>query len=333
MSKKTLQRTAVVIAMIAGSSFGIWQWRQSQVSALPEGIAHGNGRLEARQVDVSTKYAGRVAEILVKEGDMVSIGQVLARMDTTELQAQLMKAIASVAEAEGAIPQTEAMIAQRQSALKLAEYEFTRISQLMQGASASSSEFAQKQSERDSAEATVQEAKARLATAKSSVAVAQASVRLIQTQLDDCVLKSPVHGRVLYRLAEPGEMLVAGGKTLTLVDLSDVYMEIFLPARDAARLSIGSEARLTFDAATTEFAVPAVVSFVSPEAQFTPKQVETLDEREKLMFRVRIRIPSELVQRYIEKVKTGVRGVGYVRTDNAVPWPAFLEKRYLGDSS
>ena len=264
---------------------------------------------------------------------MVSVGQVLARMDTTELQAQLMKGVASVAEAEGAIPEIEAMIAQRQSDLKLAEYEFTRISQLMQSVSASPSEFAQKQSVRDSAEAAVRQAKARLATAKSSVAVAQASVRLIQTQLDDCVLKSPVQGRVLYRLAQPGEMLAAGGKTLTLVDLSDVYMEIFLPARDAARLSIGSEARVTFDAATTEFVVPAVVSFVSPEAQFTPKQVETLDEREKLMFRVRIRIPSELVQRYIEKVKTGVRGVGYVRTDNAVPWPAFLEKRYLGDSS
>jgi len=79
--------------------------------------------------------------------------------------------------------------------------------------------------------------------------------------------------------------------------------------------------------------VPAVVSFVSPEAQFTPKQVETLDEREKLMFRVRISIPTELVQRYIEKVKTGVRGTGYVRTDNSVSWPTFLEKRYLGDSS
>lgn len=329
---KTLLRMTLAIALIAGPAWGVWKWRQGQVSALPAGIAHGNGRLEADQVDVATKYAGRVAEILAREGDMVSAGQVLARMDTTELQAQLAKATASVAEAEGAIPEIEATIAQRQSAFKLAETEFARISQLAKSGSAADIEFAQKQSERDSAQATLQQARARLATAKSSVAVAKASVRLIQTQLDDCVLKSPVQGRVLYRLAQPGEVLGAGGRALTLVNLGEVYMEIFLPGHAAARLTMGSEARITFDGAP-DFAVPAVISFVSPEAQFTPKQVETPDERERLMFRVRIRIPSELVQQHIAKVKTGVRGVGYVRTDNAVPWPDFLEKRYVGDAS
>lgn len=329
---KMLLRTILACALIAGSSVGVWKWHRGQASALPAGIVQGNGRLEADQVDVATRYPGRVAEILVQEGDMVSVGQVLARMDTTELQAQLTKAAASVVEAEGMIPEIEAMIAQRQSAFKLAELDFARISRLAQTGSAADIEFAQKESERDSAEANLRQIQARLATAKSSVAVAKASVRLIQTQIDDCLLKSPVHGRVLYRLAQPGEVLGAGGRALTLVNLSEVYMEIFLPARAAARLTLGAEARITFDGAP-EFAVPAVVSFVSPEAQFTPKQVETPDEREKLMFRVRIRVPSALVQRHMEKVKIGVRGVGYVRTDHAVPWPDFLEKRYVDDAS
>ena len=91
-------------------------------------------------------------------------------------------------------------------------------------------------------------------------------------------------------------------------------------------------ARITVDAASSEYAIPAVVSFVSPEAQFTPKQVETLSEREKLMFRVKIRIPDELVEKHIEKVKTGVRGIGYVRLNDSVAWPESLEKRYPGDS-
>lgn len=329
MAMKTLPRVTFAIALIAGPSWGVWQWHSSQAAALPATIAHGNGRLEADQVNVATKYAGRVAEMLVQEGDLVSVGQVVARIDTTELQAQLAKAAASVVEAEGVIPEIEATIAQRESSLKLAEVEFTRISQLARNGSAADIEFAQKQSERDSAKAVLQQTKARLATAKSTVAVAKASVHLIQTQIDDCMLKSPVRGRVLYRLAQPGEVLGAGESAVILVNLDEVYMEVFLPGREAARLTMGSEARIIFDGAP-EFAVPAVVSFVSPEAQFTPKQVETPDEREKLMFRVRLRIPSDLVQRYIEKVKTGVRGVGYVRTDDAAPWPTFLEKRYDG---
>jgi hypothetical protein len=90
-------------------------------------------------------------------------------------------------------------------------------------------------------------------------------------------------GRILYRLARPGEVLPAGGRVLTLVDLSEVYMEIFLQSAQAAWLPIGAKARLAPVGA--DFAIPATVSFVSPEAQFTPKQVETRSEREKLMFR------------------------------------------------
>jgi HlyD family secretion protein len=77
--------------------------------------------------------------------------------------------------------------------------------------------------------------------------------------------------------------------------------------------------------------IPATVSFVSPEAQFTPKQVETRSEREKLMFRVKVMVPQELVIKHIEKVKTGVRGVAYVRLDDAVSWPVALESRLPGD--
>jgi HlyD family secretion protein len=161
-----------------------------------------------------------------------------------------------------------------------------------------------------------------------SVDSAKAIAAEIQTQIDDCILKSPTMGRVLYRLSEPGEVLGAGGKVLTLVNLADIYMEIFLPSAKAHRVSIGAEARIKLD--ILDVAVPAKVSFVSPEAQFTPKQVETPSERDKLMFRVKVRVPSELVLKYIERVKTGVRGVAYVRlsqmSGEKSEWPEFLRK-------
>ena len=160
----------------------------------------------------------------------------------------------------------------------------------------------------------MQEEEAKLRTIEQEVKVAEANVATIQTRIDDATLKSPVHGRVLYRLAEVGEVLGAGGKALTLVNLNDVYMEIFLPSEQATRLKIGAEGRLTVDYAPGR-AIAGYVSFVSPEAQFTPKQVETRSEREKLMFRVKIRVPEKTVESYIELIKTGVRGVGYVKVD------------------
>ena len=119
-------------------------------------------------------------------------------------------------------------------------------------------------------------------------------------------------------------MLGGGGKVITLLDLSQVYMEMFLPADQAMRAGLGAEARIRLD--SIPYAIPAYVSFVSPEAQFTPKQVETADEREKLMFRVKVRLPEELVKAYIEQVKTGLRGVAYIRLAGAekAPWQVKL---------
>jgi HlyD family secretion protein len=172
----------------------------------------------------------------------------------------------------------------------------------------------------DANAASVRELDAR----KTALETNTANVATIQTRIDDATLKSPVRGRVLYRLVEVGEVLPPGGKALTLVNLEDIYMEIFLPSAQAAGLKNGAEARITLDYAPGK-AAAASVSFVSPEAQFTPKQVETKSERDKLMFRVKIQVPEELVSSYIEHIKTGVRGVGYVKVDPSAVWPDWLQ--------
>src|SRR4029078_3490426 len=115
-----------------------------------------------------------------------------------------------------------------------------------------------------------------------------------------------------------------GGKALTVVNLDDVYMEIFLPSDQAAAVKVGAEGRVTVDYEPKR-AIAGQVSFVSPEAQFTPKQVETKSEREKLMFRVKTQRRRELVGQYTERVKTGVRGVGYVKVKDSAVWPARLQ--------
>nr|UUL70776.1 Efflux RND transporter periplasmic adaptor subunit [Vitiosangium cumulatum] len=312
----------LALAVVAFVGFRYWKTKQS---ALPEGIVSGNGRIEAKLVDAAAKEPLRVKEILVNEGDLVKPDQVLVQLDTTTLEASLKEAQESVAAAQERMAAANASIAKQKAEIELATIEVERSRKLVAEGAGSQRELDVRTSRLATAKASLAEAEAMLKTATQEVEVARANAATIQTRIADATLKSPVIGRVLYRLAEPGEVLAPGGEALTLVNLEDVYMEIFLPANEAARMKVGSEARITVDY-EPDRAIPGYVSFVSPEAQFTPKQVETKSEREKLMFRVKIQVPKELASRYVEQIKTGIRGVGYVKVDPSAAWPPQLQK-------
>ncbi len=323
ISKKSLMWIIPVAAVAVAAFFGYQYWKAKQF-ALPRGIASGNGRIEAKLVDVAAKEPLRVKEILVDEGDLVKPGQVLVRLDTVTLDAELAESKANVAATQERLAIANAAIVRRKSEIELAKIEVERTRRLVEEHAGSQREYDVRRTALQTTTAALAEEEARLQTAKQEVEVAQANVATIQTRIDDATLKSPVLGRVLYRLAEVGEVLAPGGKALTLVNLEDVYMEIFLPSEQAASVKIGAEARITVDYAPGR-AAAGYVSFVSPEAQFTPKQVETRSERDKLMFRVKIQVPKELVVYYIERIKTGVRGVGYVKVDESAVWPNWLQ--------
>jgi HlyD family secretion protein len=315
----------LVLAALAGCGVVGWQAYQARLNALPPGFAEGNGRVESVQVDVTTKEPGRVEKILVREGDMVHAGQVVARMDIVTLNAELARAQATVAAEEAKVHEVEADIAQADGQLKLAEVEFRRESNLLARRATSQEDFDVKQTMVKTRGAALEGEKARLNTARKSVDAAKAEAEKIQSRINDMTLKSTIEGRVLYRLAEEGEVLGSGGKVLTLVNLGDVYMEIYLPAQDAVKTKIGADARIVLDVAP-EYAARAKVTFVAPEAQFTPKQVETRSERDKLMFRIKLSVPPERVLPIIERIKTGIRGVGYVRLDDSAAWPERLDR-------
>lgn len=321
MSKKIIALAILLIA-VAGGYYGYQAWKATQF-VLPEGIAAGNGRVEAKQVDIAARESLRVKEILAKEGDLVEKGQILVRMDTSTLESQLNEAKASFAASEEKVAAANSAMVRQKSLAANAKIEENRLAELLKTQSTSEAEYERARTAAEASAAAVSEAAATLRSAEQQVNVAQANIETIQTRIDDATLKAPMRGRVLYKLAENGEVLGAGAKALTLVNLEDVYMEIFLPGPIAGKLKVGSEARLTADH-TPDRCVAGVVSFVSPEAQFTPKQVETKSERDKLMFRVKIQVPEEMINAYIERVKTGVRGVGYVRYDDKAQWPGFL---------
>ncbi|MFN9371105.1 MAG: HlyD family secretion protein [Planctomycetaceae bacterium] len=317
----------LLVGAVAFLGWAAWQRQERAKIKLPPGIVGGNGRIEAVQVDIATKYSGRIDQVTAKEGKLVTPDEVLCVMDSTEMQADLQKSKAQQLKAAEDVARAAAEVVQKEAAYTLQEKSFARAESLKRSKAIADQDYDEARARRDSSQAAVNVAKAALRSAEQAHLAAEAEVKRQTAQITDMTLKSPVRGRVLYRLAEPGMVLGSGGKVLTVLDLSDIYMEIFLPSQEAGKLRLGSEARFVLDVAP-DYAGRARVSFISPEAQFTPKQVETRSERDKLMFRVKLQLPAEAIIPHIDRVKTGLRGVGYVRLDESVEWPAFLQRRF-----
>ncbi|MCC6779063.1 MAG: HlyD family efflux transporter periplasmic adaptor subunit [Hyphomicrobiales bacterium] len=316
---------AVLAVLLLGGG-GYLYWNGRQAARLPAGLASANGRIEVERVDIAAKLPGRVAEVRVKEGDPVEKDMIIAALDTTELRAQLAAAKASVERAVASIGRAEAEIAIREAELHLSEVEMHRAAELEQRSAGTRAELERRTAQQRVAAAQVLGARAALADARAGKQLAEAQVDQIQALLLDTVLRTPVSGRVEYKLVQPGEVVAAGGRLVTILDLTDVFMTIFLPTSDVGRVALGSEARVVLDAAP-DYVFPARVSFVAAEAQFTPKAVETANEREKLMYRVKLAIDPQLLQTYRDYVKAGMTANGYVQISSGATWPDRLAIR------
>jgi HlyD family secretion protein len=329
-------------------------WQTSRTSGYGPAFVSGNGRIEATEIDVATKYAGRIKDITVNEGDFVQAGQPLVYMQIDVLQAQRDEALAQLEQARYAVASAQAQVAaresdhaaslasvtQRETELALSRQRLERSERLApQGATPRQTLDEDRAAVRGAqavlraahaqvaaADAAIQAARAQVVGAESAVKAAQATVARIQADIDDSVLVSPRAGRVQFRVAQPGEVVSAGGKIVNVVDLTDVYMTFFLPETVAGRVELGAPARIILDAAPN-YVVPARISFVASTAQFTPKTVETATERQKLMFRVKAQLDPALLRKHLTQVKTGLPGVAWVRIDDKQPWPGPLQER------
>jgi len=309
--------SSLMVLLMAAGGFGYWK---SMHDRLPEGLYVGNGRLEATEVQIASKTPGRLAEVLVDEGDKVTKGQLLARMDTRTLEAQRNQAEAEVLRARENLSAAQANVQLRQSEQLLAQQELKRSQELIKHGFVSGQILDQQQARLDTGVAAVAASRAQVSAVGATIGAAQAQVAMLTSEIDDASLRAPIDGVVQLRMAEPGEVLGAGGRVLLLIDPSDQYMNLYLPASVTGRLAVGDDARILLDA-LPDRPLPAKINFVAAKSQFTPKEVETRDERQKLVFRVKLRLtdPGALPQ-----AKPGMPGAGYVRTA-PIDWPAKLQ--------
>ncbi len=346
--KKNWVVTTIVVAV---GVIAVVLWFKLKPSGPRAGFVSGNGRVEATEIDIATKLAGRVQSIMVDEGDFVVAGQTLALMQVDVLdaqrdaaRAQSEQAITAVASAEAQVVArqsdtvaAQATVAQRQAELDAAQRRFARTKMLSTNGVAAIQELdddraslhgteaavTAAQAQVAAAQAATQAAQAQVVGANSAVTASKATIASIEADIVDSQLKSPRDGRVQYRVAQPGEVLAPGGKVLNLVDLGDVYLTFFLPETAVGKVALGSEVRVILDAAP-QYVIPAQVSYVASVAQFTPKTVETASERQKLMFRVKAQFGRALLQKNIKLVKTGVPGIAWLKLDAKTEWPANL---------
>lgn len=236
----------------------------------------------------------------LRKDDLVSIAELQQREQAYQAaKAEVLAAQAAKAQAAAGGTEAQAGIAEAQSGIAEAKAAVAE------------------------AQAGINQAQAGIEQAQAGIEQAQSQINRVKSIQSDMYVRAPQAGRVEYRIVEVGNVIAPGSKVVTLVDPNDVYLEIFLPTDSSNQVQIGSPARIVLDG--IKAVLPAKVSFVANQSQFTPKSVETKNEREKMMYRVKLSLDPQVASRYQTLLKGGMTAQGYVQLDPSKAWSKDLE--------
>ncbi len=305
-------RKRIILVLLAAALFGAWKGREYYLQKQAAGkdlIIYGN--VDIRQVKLGFRVAGRLQELKVEEGDRVKPGQLLGVLDDTPYrdslrvtEAELLKAQAEQAKLENGYrreetAQAEALVVQREASYEHALSEMKRQEALYEQRVISKRVLDQATTDFEEAKALLASAKEGLqlsssgyraediAAGRAGVELASASLAQMKTQLDDTRLYAPAAGIVLTRVCEPGAILAAGQTVYTLSLDEPLWIRAYVDEPDLGRVKLGMKALLRTDS-FPEKVYTGKVGFISPEAEFTPKEVETPELRTMLVYRLRI---------------------------------------------
>jgi len=288
-----------------------WPW---QAASDPERIEL-SGTVEAREVDLAFQVGGRIAELAVDEGDAVQAKQRVATLDARDYELALRAATAQMDAAQAALAAlragtriqelrvAEAQLAKAQADLDYARVEFKRIAELVARKLAPQEQLDQLQQRQNVALAGVEQARQMLALlregprqeeidrAAAELRARQAAVETARQQLAYVQLHSPVTGVVSVRLVETGEVVAAGKPVLRVAELSQPWVRAYLNEADLPRVRLGQPAEVRVDGLPGKV-WPGRLAFIAPDAEFTPKTVETRALRVDLVYRVKIEVEN-----------------------------------------
>lgn len=315
-TKKKIAIIMIVVAIIVAIGF-IYK---NSLKNKNEYIIKGNGRIEGREISISTKFSGRILELKVDEGDVVQKGDLLAVLDSRSLSANLDAEKAKAEEIEKQIISTSADIQATESDVKFYQKEVSRSKTLIRQNFSSQLELDKNINYLEKAEAKLAGLQADKKALQASHDSLLASIKAKEIDLGDMEIYAPADGVILYKLVENGEMLANNGKLFVMYNPDDLYMTIYMSSNQAGQVKIGEEAMIKLDAYKNKV-FPATVTFVAENAEFTPKEVETQQEREKLVFRIKVTLDDNSKR----EAKPGMPGEGFIKIDDSKEWPTDLQ--------
>ncbi len=326
--KKTL--IALVVVLVIGA---VITWLLLSNSSHPNDRIFVSGNIEATEVDLSFRIAGQINALNVEEGDRVKKGQVIATLDTDTLLSQKGGAEAEIANAKAVldeleegtraeqIRQAKAQLKAAESRMKNAQDEFNRYNQLYKEGAVSGSTYDTRETALKVATEEYNNALERFTEFEKGPREQQiraATHRLervtwelkrIDLDVEHSTLTTPVSGAVLVKAAELGEVVLPGAPVATVAAIDEVWLKGYVGEKDLGRVKLGQKAEITTDSFPGKKYL-GVVTFISPRAEFTPKNVQTKEERIKQVYRVKITILNRE-----QELKIGMPAEGYIRTD------------------
>lgn len=297
----------IVLAAAAATTVGCRQGTES-------GSIHASGHIEATEIRLGAKVGGRLLEAPFEEGDEVAQGEVVARLDVIDAEHLLAQARADAGAADARLRlllagtraedlrRAEDQLAQAQTELDAARRDFDRLEGLAERGTATEKARDDAGTRRDIAERSVAAARSQLEkliagprrqeieTARAHRAAAEARVAGVEQQIADATVSAPRDGVITRRVAEPGEILHPGATIAVLTDIARPWLTIWIDEPNLSQVDLGDLVEVRVDGSAQSFA--GVVSFISPVAEFTPKNVQTPDERAKLVFRIKVALDN-----------------------------------------
>ncbi len=319
----------IVLALVAAAA-AFLMLRNSRTT---DGAVRVSGNIEITTVEASFKIPGRVIERLVDEGMRVKAGQLIARLDSSDLakevalrQADVQAARAVLAELEAGsrkeeIGQAEATLSRAEAEATRAEADFKRVKNLFEREVVSRRDLDNARAAADAATANVRLAREglilsrkgprqeRIDQGRARAKEAEAALAIAQERLSYATLAAPSAGMVMAKHVEPGEQVAPGTPVITIGDMENTWVRAYINETDLGRVKLGQEVRVTTDTYPGK-SYQGKVSFIASEAEFTPKNVQTQKERVKLVYRIKITIPNPNME-----LKPGMPADGEILTN------------------
>ena len=301
----------ISVIILLGLSTARW-WSEPGLRS-PVGYCCGSGRLVTAVVPLHTPQDGRLARLLVNDGDVVATGQVVARLDCRPLEEALVQA-------QGTLLQAQAWAEAVKK--KMGQQDDTRKTPAM--GSSRQEDIALARTEQAAWQEKIIMLRSQLFDAQAAVIAAHNTIERLRTEIAACTVRSPLSGIVVRHLAREGDPLIKDAELLHLMDLHEVVMRFTLPADKAVRIAIGTEVRLMLDGPSS-VVLPAQVAFIAPAENTFSRLWTVLRPQSQPQREVLAKIAPEIIAAYAGQIIDGVGGRAYVRLDRHSPWPKALQ--------